>query len=315
MRTMHFTAYRQLPDEEGDDPGARFVAFGEDPVLQNVHRVTAEGLEQMAAFFPAVTKWGEWGSSHVLEAVGELTLEEIVERWGKVTPLTGERLFIVEEVLRENEVREGGRGSTALAGAQGAGRAEAGGGQANGVRMTRMFYTRFNDGERELVAFGNWGHWQNVHRLEDGKMVQTPLIYPQEWERGSFGEPEVAERGEATLEELVDRYGPVEPLPEPALSAFKEEERQREAAAERLSAPVEFVRVPDEVLAIPAMTQAEVEAKIREVAARVAELSEEDRGRYERYRDVTLIGHPSPSQKRWLDAALMALNDVRVRPA
>lgn len=122
------------------------------------------------------------------------------------------------------------------------------------------------------------------------------------------------ESGKATLAELVERFGEVEPLPEPELTAFRRELRERAGAAERLSAPLELVKVPDEVLAIPGMTQEEVDAKLAEVGERVAALSDGDRKRYERMRDLELYGNRNPSQKRWLDAALSALIDVEVRP-
>ena len=166
-----------------------------------------------------------------------------------------------------------------------------------------------------MAAFGGWDHLQNVHRIEDGKLVQTSLLWPFNWpDDPEPSDPEVVERGKATLAELVERFGDVEPLPEPALTEFCDELRQREAAAERLSAPIEFVKVPDKVLAIPGMTQEQVDAKMVEVGERIAALSDRDRERYENYRNLELLGRQNPSQKRWLDAALTALNDMKVRP-
>ena len=286
---MHFTVYRELPDDGDDEapPPRRFVAFGEDPSMQNQHRVVAEGLRQMATFWPAVTKWQEYD----VEDEGETTLEEIVQRFGPIIPIPD------EEMRREVErlaIGPDARRDAVEAGA---------GGPA-------MFYTRFTDKDQEYVAFGENPDIQNVHRVEEGRLVQTShiwLVWPL---RAAFPNAKTLEQGKISFDELVDRFGAIKALPRRELEAYRKSAVEIEASFERLSAPVELVRVPDEVREIPSLTDAQLAEKAVDVALRVEALSGAERIRYVNFRNNDLMGRPGPSARRWIEAAVSALHDV-----
>lgn len=173
-----------------------------------------------------------------------------------------------------------------------------------------MFYTRFTNGDQEYVAFGENPDILNVHRVEEGRLVQTHQVW-SDWLTGEmFKSGKTLERGKIAFDELVDRFGSIKALPRRELEAFRKSAEEVEAAFERLSAPVELVKVPDEVQEIPNLTDAQLAEKAVDVARRVEALSEADRKRYKNFRDNALTMRPDPSARRWVEAAVGALHDV-----
>ena len=173
-----------------------------------------------------------------------------------------------------------------------------------------MHYTRFTDKDQEYVAFGENPDIQNVHRVEEGRLVQAPKIW-SDWHGGEmFRNGKALERGEIAFDELVDRFGAIKALPRRELEAYRKSAGEVEATLERLSAPAELVRVPDEVREIPNLTDAQLAEKAVDVALRVEALSEADRERCRNFRDSELRGEDA-TPRRWIEAAVFALHDVK----
>lgn len=93
------------------------------------------------------------------------------------------------------------------------------------------------------------------------------------------------------------------------MEAYRKSAGEIHASFERLSAPVELVRVPDEVREIPNLTDAQLAEKAVDVALRVEALSDADRERCRNFRDSELRGEDA-TPRRWIEAAVFALHDV-----
>ena len=72
-----------------------------------------------------------------------------------------------------------------------------------------MFYAVYKEGEAEHVAFGRHTQHLNVHRVEDGKMIELPIWFPAIMK---FGGIKVVEFGEMELPDIIQRFGPIIPV-------------------------------------------------------------------------------------------------------
>lgn len=173
-----------------------------------------------------------------------------------------------------------------------------------------MFYYLYArpDGSR-AVAFGDNYGLRNVHVVTADGLAQTT-----EWIMDSPGDNALQDAGSATKEEIQERFGRILPLEDQTEAAANRaalepevEARRAEAARRRLSEPIDFVRVPDEVMEIERVPIEDVRAKIPEIHRRQDELAPDRRERYDRFLDLALMLHrPEPTLRQWASDALMA---------
>lgn len=173
-----------------------------------------------------------------------------------------------------------------------------------------MFYYLYArpDGSR-AVAFGDNYGLRNVHVVTADGLAQTT-----EWIMDSPSDDALQDAGSATTEEIEERFGRILPLEDQTEAAANRaalepevESRRAEAARRRLSAPIDFVRVPEEVIAIDTMPIADVWAKIPDVHRRQDALEPERRERYDRFLELKLMLYrPEPTMRQWVRAALMS---------
>lgn len=173
-----------------------------------------------------------------------------------------------------------------------------------------MFYYLYArpDGSR-AVAFGDNYGLRNVHVVTADGLQQTA-----EWIMDSPSNDALQDEGSATSEEIEERFGHILPLDDQtevtanrAALEPEVEARRAEAARRRLSAPIDFVKVPQEVIDIDTMPIADVRAKIPEVHRRQDALEPERRERYDRFLELKLMLYrPEPTMRQWVRSALMS---------
>lgn len=173
-----------------------------------------------------------------------------------------------------------------------------------------MFYYLYArpDGSR-AVAFGDNYGLRNVHVVTADGLAQT-----EDWTLDAPPDDLLEDSDVATMEEIEERFGSLVRLEDQdivernRLELEPEAERRRaEAARRRLSEPIDFVRVPEEVIAIDTMPIADVRAKIPEVHRRQDALEPERRERYDRFLELKLMLYrPEPTMRQWVRSALMS---------
>lgn len=173
-----------------------------------------------------------------------------------------------------------------------------------------MFYYLYArpDGSR-AVAFGDNYGLRNVHVVTADGLAQT-----EDWTLDAPPDDLLEDSDVATMEEIEERFGRLVRLEDQdivernRLELEPEAERRRaEAARRRLSAPIDFVRVPEEVIAIDTMPIADARAKIPDVHRRQDALEPERRERYDRILELKLMLYrPEPTMRQWVRAALMS---------
>lgn len=176
-----------------------------------------------------------------------------------------------------------------------------------GDHVFYYLYTR-PDGSR-AVAFGDNYGLRNVHVVTADGLAQT-----EDWTLDAPPDDLLEDSDVATMEEIEERFGKLVRLEDQdivernRLELEPEAERRRaEAARRRLSAPIDFVRVPDEVMEIERVPIEDVRAKIPEIHRRQDELAPDRRERYDRFLDLALMLHrPEPTLRQWASDALMA---------
>ena len=174
----------------------------------------------------------------------------------------------------------------------------------------RVFYYLYArpDGSR-AVAFGDNYGLRNVHVVTADGLAQT-----EDWTLDAPPDDLLEDSDVATMEEIEERFGSLVRLEDQdivernRLELEPEAERRRaEAARRRLSEPIDFVRVPEEVIAIDTMPIADVRAKIPEVHRRQDALEPERRERYDRFLELKLmLCRPEPTMRQWVRSALMS---------
>ena len=167
-----------------------------------------------------------------------------------------------------------------------------------------MLYMVYIDGGVRKVAFGD-AYPLNVHVVGESGLEQTA-----EWI--TYHQGEIEDRGSAAMSSLVDRFGKVTPLTGDALEASNEalakvNEQMRQAARERLSAPIDFVRIPQEVLDVDKMTRAQLFAQLPAIRERQDKLEGDRRIRYDNFLYLGLTSHgPEPTFRHFVSDSLMA---------
>ena len=167
-----------------------------------------------------------------------------------------------------------------------------------------MLYMVYKDGDVRKVAIGD-NYPLNVHVVGESGLEQTA-----EWITHRVGE--IEDRGRAAMSSLVERFGKVTPLTGDALEASnaaleKVNEEMRQAARERLSAPIDFVRIPQEVLDVDKMTRAQLFAQLPAIRERQDKLEGDRRIRYYNFLYLGLTSHgPEPTFRHFVSDSLMA---------
>ena len=179
-----------------------------------------------------------------------------------------------------------------------------------------MFYYLYArpDGSRAVALGDNYG-LRNVHVLTADGLQQTT-----EWIMDVPGDDVLQDEGFATSEEIQERFGRILPLEDQtdvdanrAALEPEVEARRAEAARRRLSAPIDFVRVPEEVIAIDTMPIEDVRAKMQEIYRRQNALEPiERRERYDRFLELKLMLYkPEPTLRQWAPSALMSFASLK----
>lgn len=171
-----------------------------------------------------------------------------------------------------------------------------------------MLYMVYKDGDVRKVAIGD-GYPLNVHVVGESGLEQTA-----EWVTHRVGE--IEDRGSVAMSSLVERFGKVTPLTGDALEASNEasnaalekvNEEMRLAAIKRLSAPIDFVRIPQEVLDVDKMTRAQLFAQLLAIRERQDKLEGDRRIRYYNFLYLGLTSHgPEPTFRHFVSDSLMA---------
>lgn len=148
-----------------------------------------------------------------------------------------------------------------------------------------MHYYLYSTEEGRFVALGDDFFLRNVHRVTKDGLQQTT-----EWIAGRPDGVEPEDSNHGTIMDVEERFGQIMPLPPNALvesvrnrDALGDRARDlaREAAVRRLSEPIHFIRVPDEVLAVDHMSHEELLAANEEAKERRSKLIEDHRSRYD----------------------------------
>ena len=150
-----------------------------------------------------------------------------------------------------------------------------------------MHYYLYATDAGRFVAIGEDYFLRNVHRVTPAGLQQT-----SEWVAGRPADVTVDDSMHGSWSDIEDRFGAITPLPINALmdsvrnrDALADEARRlaREAAIRRMSEPINFVKVPDEVLAVDQMTNEQLREASEEAKARRAKLPQDQVERYDRF--------------------------------
>lgn len=150
-----------------------------------------------------------------------------------------------------------------------------------------MHYYLYSTEEGRFVALGDDFFLRNVHRVTKDGLQQTT-----EWIAGRPDAPgiDVDDSMHGTIMDVEERFGQIMPLPPNALVESvrnrdalggKARDLAREAAVRRFSEPINFIRVPDEVLAVDHMSHEELLAALEEAKERRSKLIEDHLSRYD----------------------------------
>lgn len=150
-----------------------------------------------------------------------------------------------------------------------------------------MHYYLYTTDEGRFVALGDDFWLRNVHRVTPQGLQQTT-----QW---IAGVPEgvgvtMDDTNHGTIMDVEDRFGRISQLPPNALvesirnrEALGEKARDlaHQAAVRRMSEPINFIKVPDEVIAVDQMTHEQLLEANEDAKARRAKLNQDHGGRYD----------------------------------